>query len=176
MKKRIMKTTIKTICLAVGISVFCLTESNAQDVRFSQPFTNVLGLNPAMMGPNNDLRAALNHRSQWTTLNSGYKTYNLNFLYPYFLKGGNNKLDFGLGVQNRTQGAFDFLNANLSVGYQLKLTGTGHNLSAAIQGGYIQNSLNTSDLVFDDQYATVGFDPNSVSAENIANECPIEIT
>ena len=159
-------TTARMIHISVVIALMMIAGVvKAQDVRLSQPFTNVLGLNPAMMGPNNDLKVSLNHRSQWTTLDGGFKTYNLNFLYPYFLKNGQNKLDFGLGVQNRTQGAFDFLNANLSVGYQLKLNDNGHNLSAAIQGGYIQNSLNTSDIVFDDQYVSGGFDPSNPSAE-----------
>lgn len=142
----------------------------SQDVRFSQPFTNVLGLNPAMMGSNTDLNATLNHRNHWATLNSGYLTYNLNVLYPYFLKEGNSKLDFGLGVQNRSQGAFDFMNANLSVGYKLKLTSTGHNLSAAIQTAYYQNNLNSSDLIFDDQYSGGEYNPNNMSAENISSE------
>ena len=164
--QRISRVMIVSVIIACNI----ISTSKAQDVRFSQPFTNVLGLNPAMMGPNNDFKVALNHRSQWTTLNSGYKTYNLNVLYPYFLKNGHNKLDFGLGVQNRTQGAFDFLNANLSIGYQLKLNDNGHNLSASIQGAYLQNSLNTNDIVFDDQYRAGSFDPSNASAENISNE------
>lgn len=174
-KEDIMKpktnTMARIILTGLIAMVFLFQETlKAQDVRLSQPFTNVLGLNPAMMGSNSDFRASLNHRNQWASLNSGYMTYNLNVLYPYFLKKGNSKLDFGLGVQNRNQGAFDFLNANLSIGYKLKLTSTGHNLSAAIQTGYFQNSLNTSELIFDDQYQAGEYDPTSSSAENISGQ------
>ena len=62
------------------------------------------------------------------------------------------------------------MNLNLTVGYKLRLTENGHHLSAAIQGAYLNNSLNTSDIIFDDQYNSGSYDPSSPSSENIANE------
>lgn len=155
------------IFLMLALSLSFLVKG--QDVRLSQPFTNILNLNPAMMGGNGDLSAMLNHRSQWASVNSGYKTYNLNVLYPYFLKNGNSKLDFGLGVRKRTQGAFDNLDAGLSVGYQLKLNDAGHYLSAAIQASYNQSSLDVSSLTFDDQYVQGAFSSGNMTTDNIAN-------
>lgn len=61
----------------------------AQDVTFSQFYSNQLYLNPAFAGSIGTPRVALQYRNQWPGFNKAYETYSLGFDFPdRSLKGG----------------------------------------------------------------------------------------
>ncbi len=163
MKKTCIQITAIVLLLSVNII-------NAQDVRYSQVFTSPLTLNPALMNINDDLRVILNHRMQWNALNDGgYTTSSFTTLYPIFLDGRDGKLDFGLNAIMDKAGAFNNLNISLSVGYGLKIT-TSSYLSLALSGGYVQKSLDASNLIFDDQYVLGSYNSSNVTEETVLKE------
>ncbi len=152
----------KILYIALGLLIsWSIT---AQDVRFSQPYSAPLKLNPAIMGTDNSINAKLNYRSQWAGIDNGYKTASLTFFMPVY-EQGDNSLSAGLFAMNDQAGAFGHTEVLLAVGYNLRLTESGHFLSASIYGGFNQKSLDTQGLTFDDQY-TVG----TYTADNPSNE------
>jgi len=169
-KKKTMSKAAATLCNGVLIIALVLanTLSNGQDVRYSQPFSVPLKLNPAITGANNDLAVKLNYRTQWGSVQNGYSTPSFTFLYPMFVNEGKGKLNLGLQALNDKAGAYSTMDIALSIGYNLKLTETSHNISAAIMGGYVSQSLNTSDLSFDDQYVTGAYDASNPTNETAA--------
>lgn len=144
--------------------------SNAQDIRFTQPFAVPSKLNPASLGGNNDLKAMINYRNQWAGIEDGYQTYNFTFLYPLFLGNGNQKIDFGLLGLSDQAGAWNTLDISLSIGYKLKLTESNHNLSLALVGGFVQKSLDAANLTYDDQYVAGSFTSVNPTSETIVTE------
>ena len=135
---------MKNLKIAVGVFLLLalsMQNTHGQDTRFTQSFySNPLSLNPAIMGMNTDFKAILNYRSQWKTVGGGYTNYSFTSLFPLYMKGGDQKLDLGLNVMNNQQGAFNALNASLSVGYNLQMQEAGF-LSFSIQGAFNQKSL-----------------------------------
>jgi len=157
-----MKNLYKYFSIVI---TFLSINSYAQDTRSSQGiYGTPLNVNPAIMGMNSNLQLMLNYRSQWKAIQSGYRSYSFNGMYPLYLKDGSQKMDFGLSFNNNTQGAFSNLNASLSVGYSLQINKAGY-LSLAIQGAFMQSSLDASSLTFDDQYVL-----GSYSASNPTNQ------
>ncbi len=161
--KTIHITTI-TIVLLIFVNI-----AKSQDVRYSQPFTNPLTLNPALMNINNDLKVILNHRSQWSTIDNGYTTSSFTGLYPVFLNGNDEKLDVGLNAIMDKAGAFNNINISLAVGYGLKVSKSSF-LSLALSGGYIQKTLDVTGLTFDDQYVLGSYSASNQTGETVLNE------
>lgn len=172
-----MKKQILIIAAVTLQSVICNLQSvSAQDVRFTQQFANPLRLNPALMGSNNDMRAIMNYRSQWGTVNKGYTTSSFSFLYPLFMKSdlwkmaeGKSKLDFGLNVLNDKAGAFNTMDALLAIGYGLRVSSS-HFLALSLSGGYVQKSLDASNQTFDEQYVLGSYNASNPSGQTILNQ------
>lgn len=144
--------------------------ASAQDVRFTQPFAVPSKFNPAALGGNNDLKAIVNYRNQWAGIEDGYQTYNFSLLFPLFLKDGEQKIDFGLLGLNDKAGAWNTMDFSLSIGYKLKLSKSHHNLSAALVGGFVQKSLDASNLTYDDQYVAGSFSGVNTTSETVVTE------
>lgn len=162
-----MKTRIINIITLAFIGVISI---KGQDIRTSQNFyANPLNVNPAVMGMNTDLKAVLNYRSQWKSAGGGYSSYSFTGMYPLYMKGGAQKLDFGLNVLNDKQGAFNNLKAGLAVGYNLKLNETGF-LSFALQGSFNQRNLTANGLTFDDQYVLGQYSASNATNQTISNQ------
>ena len=162
-----MKYNYNFICILIALISF---SSNAQDNRSSQGiYGTPLNVNPAIMGMNSDLKLILNYRNQWGTIQSGYSSYSFNGMFPLYLSDGSQKMDFGINFSSSKQGAYSKLNAGLSIGYNLKINKTGY-LSVAIQGAYTQNSLNTSNLTFDDQYVLGQYSASNPTSQILDNQ------
>ena len=147
-----------------------VTGSNfAQDTRHTQAYSNPLMLNPAIMGANTDLRIILNYRSQWSNIDKGYTSYAFSGICPIYIKEGKEKLDIGLNVNNDKAGAFETMNAALSIGYNLHVSKV-HNLSFALQGGFIQKSLDAGNLSFDEQYIMGSYNAANPKTEIVASQ------
>jgi len=124
-----------------------ISSVTAQDVSFSQFYTNPLYLNPAFSGAAEIPRAALQYRNQWHGFENAFVTYSAALDLPVkFLQGG-----VGLNVINDAQGnnMINALQANLSYSVCVQLSKT-YKLRGGLQAGYYQNSLKTTELVFND--------------------------
>src|SRR4051812_38144980 len=113
--------TGKKIVLLV-ITFISILSVNAQDARFTQFYGNPLRLNPAIMGPNTDMKFILGYRSQWAAVEKGYRTSSFTAMYPVFLNEGKNKLDIGFNVINDKAGAFSNLDFMLAVNSSIQLS------------------------------------------------------
>ncbi|MBI4947583.1 MAG: PorP/SprF family type IX secretion system membrane protein [Bacteroidetes bacterium] len=165
--KKIISLLAICIFLLTAICVFP-TVSFSQDLRFAQPFANPLKLNPAMMGMNEDLKFMLHYRSQWAALGNGYTTASFTTLYPIYIKEGKEKLDVGANVLQDKSGAFKSLDASLAIGYNLQISDAGH-LNFSLMGGYVQKSLNTANLTFDNQYMLGSYNSSNPINETVLN-------
>ncbi len=156
---------MKTKVIAGLVGIMCLSQVFAQDVRFTQQYSNPLRLNPALMGTNYDMSFNLGYRSQWSTVAEGYNTGQFTYMVPVLMQDNGHKLDVGLNVMSDEQGAFSTFDGGLAIGYTLKLSSTGHFLSTSIMGGFVQSSLSTDGLTFDEQYQQGSFDENNPNGE-----------
>jgi type IX secretion system PorP/SprF family membrane protein len=161
-----MKKTI--ISILMGIMFLA---SHAQDIHFSQYYESPLTLNPALTGAfSADHRFIANYKTQWASITNPYTTYA--FSYDVGLMKKKLTTGFlGLGVNFFSDKAgdsqFGTTKADLSIAYHLTV-GVSSYLSAAIQGGYTQNSMNQDALYWDNQYdGSGGFNTSLPSGENI---------
>lgn len=164
---KLQKSILTALALAGTFSI------SAQDLRFSQPFANPLKVNPSIMSFNQDIKFVLHYRSQWATIEKGYSTYSFSAFAPIRFKekdftGDKEKLDIGFNVLNDKAGAFSTLNFSLAVGYNLPVSKNGW-LNFALMYGYVQKSLNTSNLSFDEQYVLGSYSASNPNNEAILN-------
>ena len=117
----------------------------AQDVSFSQFYSNRLYLNPGLAGVENDTRRIfLNYRNQWPQLGSSFVSYSASydqFIEP--LHGG-----IGIRVFNDRQGggAIQEFSLHLDYAYHLKVSRR-LSINAGFEAGFVQKSLNTDDFL-----------------------------
>ncbi|MGC9331740.1 MAG: PorP/SprF family type IX secretion system membrane protein [Bacteroidales bacterium] len=142
----------------------------SQDVRHSQPFSVPLKLNPALMGSDDNINVKLNYRSQWAGIEDGYSTAAFTFMSPVYRQGNGSKLDVGLYVMDDMAGAFNHIEGMLAVNYKLRLSESGHFLSASVYGGFNQKFLDTDGLTFDDQYEVGSFEATNQTSETVMHE------
>jgi type IX secretion system PorP/SprF family membrane protein len=133
------------ICAIVMLMVVIV--SPAQDVSFSQFYSNPLYLNPAFAGSIDAPRVSLQYRNQWAGFDKAYRTYSAGFDLPVA------KLQGGLGffVLNDAQAnnALNALQVNIAYSTFVRLNET-FQLNGSVQVGYNQNSLEIAKLVFPD--------------------------
>ncbi len=133
----------------------------AQDVSFSQFYSNPLYLNPAFAGTIGVPRVALQYRSQWHAFDNAYNTYSAAIDMPVEkLRGG---LGFYFINDAQANGALNLLQLNASYAVNVQLSNN-YFLNGGFQVGYHQNSLNADELVFADNL-DVNFGSHGVSGE-----------
>ncbi len=147
----------------LAVLVGLIANSNyakAQDAVFSQYYASSLYLNPALAGLQPDISLSANHRLQWLNINP-YTTTQVSLIYPFLNK--NNPIHehiggAGLSVfqDNAGQGnAIRTTGANLNLAYNISLGTNKINLiSFGLQGGFVQQQLNTSNYIWGSQYTT----------------------
>ncbi len=168
-KTAAIKPAIKfSIFILILISILIVDTCTAQEARFTQVMANPLRLNPALMGPNTDLKLSGNYRNQWAILGKGYESAGFSGLLPIFVSNGMGKLDIGMSVLNNSAGAFKSLDAAMAIGYTLQLN-SNNNLSVSLMSGYVQNTLNASRLSFDAQYIHGNYNSSNPSLEPTLN-------
>ena len=158
-----MKTKFQ-IALFTIASMLIVSTSFAQDSRLTMSYSNPLRVNPAVMGANTDMKFALNYRSQWPSIESGFTTYSFTGMYPIFLNRGKSKLDIGLNGMNDVAGAFNTLDMQLAVDFSKEIA-PNNNLCFSVIGGYVSNSINTAGLTYDNQYILGQFDASNPTKE-----------
>jgi len=161
------------LCLLVALEV------NAQDTQFSQFNEHHSLLNPALIGANDNLRIVGGHRNQWKQAGSPFSTYGLGVeVRPMGRKkkvgrfGPSRgrkvgRIGGGLSVYNdkSADGAFKQLQANLALATYIP-TGNKSFFSAAVQGGFMQFTLDGSNLVYPSQFDGVGYTNTVPSGES----------
>ena len=146
----------------VAFLCFSLTVE-AQDPYFSQYMNNPLELNPANAGLfQGKFRGIVNYRRQWENIGSAFQTIGASGDFQLAQNVFDQDL-FGIGVnvvQDQTGIAeATNLNANLSVSYTKILDKyANHYLSLGFNLGFAQKALTLTDLRWDNQWTSTGFD------------------
>jgi len=168
-----MKKITVIVVAALTLSFQLLTLNLvAQDIHFSQ-FTMVpLQLDPSQAGKfRGDIRAIMNYRNQWSSVASNpYRTYGASFDMPFGNKKKDNFFGGGLNIYSDKAGALNLgiTVVNLTVAYHIRVSQSGY-LSAGLQGGFLQSSLNIDNIRSDNQFDGTGYNDNLPSGENFAN-------
>ena len=136
----------------VLILLLLMNAAIAQDVSFSQFYTNPLYLNPAFAGSAGVPRVALQYRNQWNKFDNAFTNYSVGLDIPVKkLQGG-----IGLNILNDSQ-ANNILNSlqiNMAYSVFVRLSEK-FKLHGGLQAGFNQNSLKVDKLIFPDN-----LDPN----------------
>lgn len=152
---------------------FLLTTSLcfAQDMHFSQFQYSPLNLNAASTGKfNGDHRFAATHRNQWSSVSQSFKTFSVSYDRPVKLSANafpHHHAGIVINSDKAGDGDFGTLQALLSYSYLFAIGNDSINfISAGVQAGVVQRSVNFSELTFDNQYDGDVFNPSGLSGEN----------
>jgi type IX secretion system PorP/SprF family membrane protein len=167
-----MKRTIAILTVMIALTSI----SKAQDYHFSQFFDTPLLVNPALTGVfNGNQRAILYYRDQWSSvMTNPYRSFGFSFDTRVW-KNANETgyLSLGLNAMKDKAGTSELsiTQGLLSLAYHQQI-GMNSLISAGIQGGFTQRTINTTNLVWDNQYDPniAGFDPTLSSGETYIYE------
>lgn len=141
--------TIKNIAGALLLFLFLLPGLlvPAQDISFSQFYSNPLYLNPAFAGSLKVPRLALQYRNQWPAFGNAFKTTSAAFDFPVEkLQGG---LGFYILNDIQAEGSYRSLQLNAAYAAHIRLN-EDFRLHGAIQAAFGHHSLNVDKLIFPD--------------------------
>jgi type IX secretion system PorP/SprF family membrane protein len=160
-----MKKIITLIAISGLFSSLC-----AQDLHFSQFFTNQIWLNPALTGQiQNDYSVAGLYRNQWNAIDARFE--NMAFSGDAKIPLGNNYIGVGgsLLKDNLPDAKFTVNTAMLSGAYHYYLDYTKrHLLSAGLNLGWTAKTFAPgTDLEFGNQYQDYKFDASLANNENL---------
>ena len=157
------------------IVISLMGECYSQDIHFSQFYETPSLLNPAMIGVTNKLRASLQYKNQWSSVTVPYKTFaasiemrfNQNNSEKNTSPGLIRNLSGGISVISDKAGDGDMglLLATFSLASRVSLDDN-NAISAGLQAGIVQRSINYDKLIFPNQYTGSGYDPNYNSGES----------
>ena len=173
MNKIKLKIYLTFRIIIVFILIQFSKEIKSQDTHFSQFYNTPLAINPALTGDfNGNLRILTSFRNQWSSISSNpYETFSASGDKIILKKNKiDNYLAIGLYFLSDKAGVAQFsLNQiNLSISYHANLSI--HNvISAGIQSGFAQQSINFDKIKWDNQYDGSKYDPNLPSLEPFHN-------
>lgn len=144
----------------------------AQDIHLTQ-FTNATQLyNPSLTGQyEQTLKASLLHRRQWRSIGNGYQTNGLDAQYKILSLYGKNYIGTGLMIFQDKAGIADMRTFMVkgSAAYHMVMSSK-NLLSAGLQLGYVQRSINPEGLAWDAQYNGFSYDPSMDDKERFVNQ------
>lgn len=155
----------------------------AQDIHFSQYNFSPITLNPAMTCVYKDLQATINYKEQWRSLNAfstSQATFEMKLNQRNWIKLDRmtetykkklvKGLAFGLnffsdkaGDGNLRQNEYSF-----SMAYHALLN-PNNTLSVGLVGAFAQQTIDPTNLRWNNQYSSGVYDPNLPSGENFGN-------
>ncbi len=155
------------------LAIFAFAQVRAQDAQFSQYYASSLYLNPALAGAEPDLTFSSNYRQQWRSISGvqPYTTNQISLIVPYQVRKIKDSHKGGAGFSFYNDRAGDgnlkTIGVNLTGAYNIALSHNGlHYLSFGLQGGFIQKSVDYTNLKWGSQYsASLGYDPNALVDE-----------
>ncbi|MBX9850954.1 MAG: type IX secretion system membrane protein PorP/SprF [Cytophagaceae bacterium] len=164
---------IRKFALAIVITMSGLS-ANGQDAHFSQYYASGLYLNPAIVGMEPGLMFGSNYRTQWRSIVMPYVTSQVSLIVPFFSQ--KNKEDVhiggaGISLYNDRAGDGNFktLGLNINGAYNLHISAN-HTLTFGVQGGFIQKSIDFTNLQWGEQFNPyIGFDATVNPSETTIN-------
>jgi len=140
----------KTYILLISCAVILFAESaaNAQDMQFSQAYSNPVNINPAMAGTTKRNRFVFNHRNQWPSLQHSFRSFSTGS--DHHLNSTNGGI--GVNLHRDVAGASQLTNTLISVSYSQHVRLTRKStLAIGIKGNFGQRAFDGSQLLFADQ-------------------------
>ena len=142
----------------------------AQDLHFSQTSQTPLLINPGAVGVFDGWeRITVNHRNQWLGASTQFMSTAVAADVNLGKTRMNDKAYAGVGLMffNDIGGDSKFGNTQGSVSLSgiLPMGGSGHTLSAGIQGGFGQRKADINSVTFTSQWNGTMFDPTMLSGE-----------
>jgi len=161
-----------TICVIL-MNLCFLSEAEGQDIHFSQFYQTPLMINPALTGLfNGDHRVSIHYKDQWRSVGTPYKTYALMYDMALFKRKWKNAfLGVGFNAFNDKAGNSELgiTQFNLSLSSIVSLNDN-HSVSAGLQGGFAQRSINFSNLSWENQSPlSPDYDPGYFDETNYVN-------
>lgn len=167
----------KIYTLFIALCLFSVSLAlQAQDIHYSQFYTDALRINPSMTGNfNGDYRVGLNAKNQWQSVPAPYRT-----ISAY--------ADLGILKYRHKNGAMDWIGTGLNFLYDyagdgrlsmLEIRGAfaGHKslspnlyLSAGVSAAFKQRRIDFKKLYFGNQWSDINFDLNAPNLENLSTE------
>ncbi len=160
--------------ITITFFILLLGEALAQDIHFSQFGQAPLNLNPALTGQfDGNIRAVLNHRSQWASLSDPFVTSAISLDSKLWQARYPNE-DFGLGVLLLTDQSGDadlvYSKFMLSAAYARPVSKNGnHTFGFGLQGGFFQRNIDENKLYFASQFEDDHFDLTAPSGERFVD-------
>lgn len=153
------------------LATFLALAVQGQDVHFSQFYSSPLTTNPALTGAfAGDYRAGLNYRTQWSSVTVPYRTFDLyGDFSPWRSATSMRYVSFGalLLADRAGDGDLTVIKTMVSVAFHLIPDfSLQHDLTAGVQAGWVQKTVDFSKLYWDNQWNDSGFDTNLPSGEN----------
>lgn len=130
------------------LAVASFVAASAQDMQFSQAYSNPVHLNPAFAGTTGRTRAVFNYRNQWPALKHSFISHSVGT--DHYLKATNGGI--GINFHRDIAGSNRLSNTIVTAVYsqQIKLSRKA-TLAAGVKGGIGQRSFDGSKLLFADQ-------------------------
>ena len=145
--------------------------TNAQDMHFSQFYEAPLLLNPALCGAfDGGVAANVNYRSQWSHVPglAGFNTMDAAIqLHNLSKEADKYYISTGLSFYSDRVGEASMGNAGAALTFASGVYITDHSsISAGLQGGWSQYSVNPAALQWGSQYVNGDYDPNAYTGES----------
>lgn len=152
------------------VGLMALHQVGAQDLHFSQTAQTPLLINPGACGVFDGWeRVIVNHRNQWLGAGTQFMTTSIAADVNLGKSRMNDKAYLGAGIMffNDIGGdaSYGVQTGSLTLSGVLPMGGSGHTLSAGIQGGFGMRKADFSRLSFYNQFDGTGFDNTIPSGE-----------
>lgn len=161
-----MKKYIKIAILILGLSNAAVLVKS-QDIHFSQFSMTPLLINPAQAGTQNDLRAIINYKNQWSSVADPYTTYNFSFdMAINKKKSGSGFSALGVNVFNDKAGnaKMGTFQGTVTYAYHVYLSDRS-TLGGGLYGAFGQRSSDLGGLQWGNQYDGMAYNANLPSGE-----------
>ncbi len=161
--------------IAIGLFVACVSLS-AQDVHYTQFYTDALRINPAMTGNfSGDYRLGLNGRNQWQSVPVPYRTGSVYADFVPFKSESRSGIQrwggagLNLLYDYAGDGRLSMLEVRTSAAFHAAFTPNFY-VSAGASAAFRQRSIDFSRLYFGSQWTDSGFDLGSLSQEDLVQQ------
>ena len=136
---------VKKAGLIISILIFCTQSVRAQDIMFSQFYSNPLYLNPALAGADVCPRLSLGTRLQWISVPNAYNTFFLS--YDQYVDGLRGGIGVSLIADMQADGAQNVYLGSVMYSYRLQINRDLY-MNFALEANIRNNALHWERLVF----------------------------
>jgi type IX secretion system PorP/SprF family membrane protein len=159
--KKINHTFLLLLCTVLVVKI-----AVAQDQHLTQYYSNEVFINPSLAGSNNgQLRVSANTKQQWNSIGSAYST-SVFAVDQSVMTSSKMTLAGGLIFMSDKMGDSKFKTFNVSGNLSATIkTNSRSKISAGMQIGWAQSSINLNNLSWDSQYDGRRYDPSLSSLE-----------